>query len=416
MKQSTIKKYTKILSEAKASGKSLKAYCSENNLNYNSVVTIISSLRKQHDAESEDVKELINLCNDVSSKGQGELFKEEVETDDRAETSFIRDEEGKIQYYGYQIYRKNKNPLIGKLTREEMNTIHRLYSYYGDALTQRVISRHFVDLSLVDFKRILRAFNITKASAPFAPHMIEERSEEELREIQLREKENSFLRKAEEDQIKNNEKLLKKYAQENIELKNQIRNLANFEFKVPEIEPIKIEQIESTGMNLNLYLADIHIGAKVTSGALYKENVEYGTDEIKRRLSKVLEKLKLYKSFNTINLVLMGDNVDCCGVNGRTARLDHEMPENMDAREQANKFIEIMMWFVDSIIANKFCNSMRIFSVPNGNHGGIMEYMCNKAFLGIIKTKYPEIQTTLWEEFFGIFEQNNNVFICSHGN
>ena len=26
----------------------------------------------------------------------------------------------------------------------------------------------------------------------------------------------------------------------------------------------------------------------------------------------------------------MGDNIDCCGADGRTARLDHYMPENMD--------------------------------------------------------------------------------------
>ena len=135
------------------------------------------------------------------------------ETDEKAEIEYIRDNDGFIKYYSYTIYRQDKSPLVGKLTREEMNSIYRLYSYYGASLTQRQISRFFTDLSLIDFKRILRAFNITKASSPFAPHMIEEKSQEELMDIHLREKENDFLRRVEEERIKNTEKLLNKYAE-----------------------------------------------------------------------------------------------------------------------------------------------------------------------------------------------------------
>ena len=98
--------------------------------------------------------------------------KQKVETDDRAKVEYSRDENNKIKYYSYEIFKRNKPSLVGKLTIEEMNSIYRLYSYYGASLTQRQISRFFPDLSLVDFKRILRAFNITKASSPFAPHMI----------------------------------------------------------------------------------------------------------------------------------------------------------------------------------------------------------------------------------------------------
>ena len=70
-----------------------------------------------------------------------------------------------------------------------------MYSYYGSSLTQRIVSRNFPEYSLVDFKRILRAFNITKASAPFAPHMFEEYTEDQLKEIHLREKEISKQKK-----------------------------------------------------------------------------------------------------------------------------------------------------------------------------------------------------------------------------
>lgn len=418
MKQSTIKKYTKILQDVKNSGKKLKPFCEENGLSYNSIVATISTLKKQNDEETEDVRTLISLYNEVVGKCKDALVANAVDTDDRADTSYIRDEKGNIKYYGYQIYRRDKAPLCGKLTREEMTTIHRLYSYYGDSLTQRVVSRHFVDLSLVDFKRILRAFKITKASAPFAPHMIEELSEDELREIQLREKENSFLRKAEEDQIKNTEKLLKKYAQENIELKKQLRAASEFSISIPEnLAPVVIEKRPETNRSINLYVSDLHLGATVTTGAMYPENKQYGLEEARRRLTEVLNRLKGLGSFDTINVVLMGDNIDCSGFAGKTARLDHDMPENMDAREQANAFIELMLWFVRtlSLKENEFCSNLNVYSVPCGNHGGNFEYMCNKALLALVKAMIPSVQTTLWEEFFGIFEMGGETFICCHG-
>ena len=454
MKQSTLKKYIGILTDVKRSGLSIKAYCDTNGLCCQSIYGTIRKLKEQHDEESEMVSELLSLYNEVSGRRSksialdfetGGLSKEvqdyarhsvefevelrkslqkiteseeDVETDDTAETSYIRDDDGKIKFYKYQIFRKNKAPLCGKLTREENNTIHPMNAYYQDTLTHRVISIHFVDLSLIDFKRILRAFNITKASAPFAPHMIEECTENELRDIQLREKENSFLRKAEEEQVKNNEKLLKKYAKENIELRKQLQDLSSFSVQISnDIEPVILPEYAPVGQSMNLYIADMHLGASVTSGAMYQENRLYGFDEAKRRLTKVLESVNDFDCFDNFNLVLLGDNIDCCGFTGKTARLDHIMPENMDAREQANGFIELMMWFIDSLVAvdRELVSKLRVFSVPCGNHGGAFEYMCNKALMAYVNVKYPSIETKLWEEFFGVFKEGTHTFVCCHG-
>lgn len=418
MKKSTIEKYIKILADVKESGENLSSFCSSHNINYNNIARVISNIRKRNENRTKEMEELLSLHKEIINRKPNKLVKEKVDTDDRAETSYIRDEKGKIKYYSYQIFRRDKPSLTGRLTREEMNLIHRLYSYYGDSLTQRIISRHFPELSLIDFKRVLRAFNITKASAPFAPHMIEELSEEDLRQIQLREKENSFLRKAEEDQIRNNEKLLKQYAQENIELKKQIKAISSFSLSIPEvINPEKIVQLPKSSKNINLYFSDFHLGAAVTSGVMYEENISYGLEEAKRRLNCILNKLSTIGPFDTVNIVLMGDNIDCAGVFGKTARLDHDMPENMDVREQANSYITLVLWFIESMICeeNRLCSSVKVYSVPCGNHGGNFEYMCNKALLAYINALHPDIQTTLWEEFFGIFTQNNETFVCCHG-
>ena len=426
MKQSTVQKYIEILKKVKESGKSITAYCKENGLSVQSVYSTIKKLKNQHCEETGMISDLLSLYNSVSRKAANyckvesidtSTIEEDVETDDRAETSYVRDDSGKIKLYKYCIYRKNKVPLIGTVSREEMDTIHRLYSYYGDSLTQRVISRYFVDWSLIDFKRILRAFNITKASAPFAPHMIEECTENELRDIQLREKENSFLRKAEEDDIRNKEKLLRKYAQENIDLKKRLDTLSNITLDYPkDIEPVTItHKSEIDNQSINIYLSDMHIGAAMQTGCLYEENINYGIEEVKRRLSTFLNKLAELGTFEHINLVLLGDQVDCCGVFGKTASLTHDLPENMDVREQADTYLEVMIWLVDSIIKNDLCNNLTVYSVPCGNHSGTFEYVINKAIMYAINAKFPDVKTMLWDKEYGIFRFHNHTFVCMHG-
>lgn len=431
MKNQTIQSLINLFKDAIANGRTLKQQCAiPGNKTYGSVCGDMSKIRKSLDKSNELYREAVELYEQLTGgKGRPCKYKseevkdyplfnsvEEIDTDDRADISYTRDDDGKIVGYNYHIYRKNKPALIGTLSRDDMNDILRMYSYYGDSSQQRIISRHFPELSLIDLKRILRAFNITKASAPFAPHMFEEKSEEELREIQLREKENSFLRKAEEDLIKNNEKLLKKYAQENIDLKRQIEEMSQFKVNIPDtIEPTYLEQFEPTGNDLILHLSDLHIGAAVTSGTMYGENWNYGYNEAKRRLESILTKVTELGCFDTIILNLMGDNIDCSGFTGKTARLDHVMPNNMDAREQGNNFITLMLWFVDSLIKNECCSNLKVYSVPCGNHGGNYEYMVNKALLAIINVMFPNVETTLFEQFYGAYEFKEHLFVLCHG-
>lgn len=415
MKNQTIKSLIYLFKEAIKNGRTLEQQCEVPG--FKKVSTVKSQMKEicdSLDASNELYREAVELYNKLTKTACNTTYT--VETDDAAEVNYERDVNNKIIGYNYQIYRRNKPALVGKLSRDEMTSIYRLYTMYGDNLQQRVVSRYFPELSLIDLKRILRAFNITKASAPFAPHMFEEKSEEELRNIQLREKENSFLRKAEEDVIKNNEKLLKKYAQENIELKKQIEEMSQFRIDIPKnLETVDLGDYERTGNDLILHLSDLHIGASVTTGTLYPENKDYGYDEAKRRLTEVLYRVKELGDFDTIILNLMGDNIDCCGFTGKTARLDHTMPNNMDAREQANKYISLMLWFIESLIDNECCSNIKVYSVPCGNHGGNYEYMVNKALMAMIAAKFPGIYTEMFEEFFGIYEFNSHLWVLCHG-
>ncbi len=406
MKESTLEKYRNILDEIEKSDSSIKSYCELNDLNYGSVLAGLNSAAR----EDVDISErLANLKHTVTSK-------EEVDTSSN-KIWYDRDDNGKIVGYSYEIFRKGKEPLIGTLTREEMGTIYRLYTYYGTNLTARQVTRYFPQFSLPDFKRVIKAFEIYKASSPFPPHYFEEYSEDELRDIQLREKENDFLRRAEEDRIKNNEKLLRKYANENIELKQKLEDLSEIEFKINtnDLEPVKLTGGESSDINLNLFIADLHIGAKVNSGSLYGENYDYDRHEIVRRMTYILQKISNFGHLNHLRLSLLGDNVDCCGIDGMTSRLDHVMPESMDSIQQGQVFIDIMNWFVGTIVKNNLANKISVISVPCGNHGGTFEYMINVAVMNLINARYPDVETQLFTTFYAPNVFCNHLYVLTHG-
>lgn len=366
---------------------------------YNQKQNVVSS-----NVPTELIKEFLDEYNRVK-KNTSPV--EQVDTDDRANIEIERDEEGNIEYYKFEIFRKDKSPITGRFTREEMSLVYRLYSYYGASLTQRIVSRNFPEYSLVDFKRILRCFNITKASAPFAPHEIEENTEDELYEIQSRIKENNILRRIEKDEVDEYKKLVNKLAKENLTLK---RNVGDFHFvEDVEIKPVRIKDKYPTDKSLMLHLSDFHVGAATESGSLYDN--EWNEEELERRLDRVIDLVGSFGNLNTIVINMLGDYLD--GMDGMTARRDHVMPQNMDNREQFNVFIRQMLGFIGQL--GYYTNKIIIYAVPEGNHGGFADYMAIRALEYAVGKKFPDVEFTVFEKYYGYYEFNGHTYVINHG-
>ena len=350
------------------------------------------------------IKEFLDEYNRLKKKNSKI---ESVETDDRAITNVERDEDGTIQYYTFEIYRKESPTLIGKLDRKEMETIYRLYSIYGSNLTQKIVSREFPQFTFIEFKRILRAFNIYKANSEFAPHIIEEKSEEELINLHNQNKENNVLRRIEKDQLAEANKLINKLAKENLDLKKN----TNFHITEDvEIKPYRITKKYDTGKDLILHLSDIHVGACCNSGSLYTNN--WNEEELERRLDTIIDLIgDNFGTVNTIVINMLGDYLD--GMDGMTARRDHIMPQNMDNREQFNVFIRQMLGFIGQL--SNYCSDIIIYAVPEGNHGGTADYMAIKALEYAVGKKFPDIQFTVFEKYYGHYEFNGHTYVIEHG-
>lgn len=417
-RKTTIVKYTELLELIEKSGLTPCGYFNANGKNPSAFYAAMSKIVDDYEAGQEELKDLVNLYSKVKNREslieeepkELELFPQEVQdTDERATSAINRDSEGNIVSYSFKVYRRDNTPVEGTLTRNEMNDIYRLYSYYGASITQREISRRFPDYSLVDFKRILRAFNITKASGPFAPHMYEEKSEDELKEIHLREKENDFLKKIEKDELNDIRQTAVKLARRNRELEQQIANISNIEFNLGDYKPIKVSSGQSSNISLILHLSDLHIGAKCESNTLYPN--DWNKEELERRLKEVLYKVSGFGHLNTLVINLLGDNLD--GMDNQTARRDHIMPQNMDNMEQVNTFMEVMTAFI--LNCRELANNVIIYSVKDGNHDGIAGYIATLALKNLLSKLAPEINFTLFQDFIGTYKFNGHTYCICHG-
>ena len=363
---------------------------------------------RQNVIDSEHPIELIKEFLDIYSQCKRNVSsnKEEIDTDDRAITEVERDEDGNIQYYTFEIFRKDSPTLRGKLDRKEMETIYKLYSYYGANLTQKIVSREFPYYTFVEFKRILRAFNIYKADSEFAPHQVEELSEEQLVNLHNQNKENNVLRRIEKDQLAEANKLINKLAKE----VNDLKYAKDFHFTIDgDYTPKTHTPCYNTGKTLILHISDTHVGAALSSTSLF--NNEWNESEFARRLTELVSKINDLGKFDKIIINLLGDYLD--GMDGMTARRDHVMPQNMDNKQQFNVFIKHMLHFIEDI--QSLCNNIEIYAVPEGNHGGFADYFAIKALEYATNSYFPNIPFTVFDRYYGVFSVGSHRYLVFHG-
>ena len=349
--------------------------------------------------------EAYNNCKKKKSK------KENIETDDRAITDVIRDEEGLIQYYTFEIFRKDNPTFYGKLDRREMETIYRLYSIYGANLTQKIVSREFPQYTFVEFKRILRAFNIYKANSEFAPHIIEERSEEELINLHNQNKENNVLRRVEKDQLSEANKLINKLAQENQRLSkvdSLFEHLLTYDSKFKN-ERIDLELPDNLSETLIIWLSDLHIGAYNEKYGFY-QLPNYDRKEIKRRLNTIIS---TFAGSNYENIVIadLGDSID--QYNKETTRGGHLLPNNMTDKEMSHLYLDCMEYFFKNIKDLVNATNYVYFSVGESNHSGNFGWALNLALS--YKLQQSGWKTYVSDYPIDDFTINNMKFICTHG-
>lgn len=339
----------------------------------------------------------------------------------RNQSEFIREGEtisvdgksiNKITSYKFKVFVKNKPTFEGELSRTEMELIHRLYSSEGANIQVKSLAREFPQYTQNQIKKILRTFSITKACSPLAPHQIEEMSLTEAVEFSVRIKENLINKKVEEERIRYNENKVKELTKELSNLKNKQNQLKELisEINYPE-SPILFKYKLGTSNKLIISLSDIHVGASVSKDSIYEN--EWNENELELRLNLVVESL-LKHSDNLDEIVVfnLGDSLD--GYKGETTRGGHQLPQNMNDKEQVRVFVRQMLRFFDNLYEN-FRLPMSYYCVGESNHDGDMGWLANHKLISMLEIKYPDMDTEVFDKFIDYVNINDTTFVLSHG-
>lgn len=416
VRKSTYIKVIDFLNNVVNSKSTLKEYCNNNGTSKNYYTIWKNKINKvlndiPTDAYITELRDtIIELCNKVNFANKDEVLKEFPSPDSK---EIVRDNNGIIVGYRFNIKRKVGGPLVGTLSRDEMDRLCSLFSRYGADLTLAQTALDFPQYSLDDISRIKRLFLIFKYSCPFAPHEVDEHTEEELHDLAIERKKNNLTRTLEKDQLRDAQKINLKLAKEVEELKNWQNNLKDIKVDVSGLPTINYEKShlrQDTSFMLNL--SDLHIGAKLSSDSLY--NNDWNEKELTRRLKELILRIAyiqdVYHS-NTCYLNLLGDMLD--GMDNMTARRDHIMPQNMDNKEQFNVFLKTMIWFINNLYT--MFNKVVVNSVPNGNHTGAPEYFAIVALKYAIDSKFKNVVMEIPDKFFTKVNVGDHLFLLTHG-
>lgn len=344
----------------------------------------------------------------------------------RAIGESVRDEKGTITEYRYRIAITNRPDLVGTFTLEEMQTIYELYSKNDGAnLNTRSVHKHFPKITFRDFKRIIRAFNITKDSTPVAPHNIESMSEGELKTFIRNNKENRVLHGLEVDRDKFYEAKYRELQREFLSSKKLPEELIErFKKHLKESDGpvIKVEQRprKDSTFDLVVYVSDQHVGAANSKLALYnnKYNRKVFIKRMEALLQYIVDTSKMLGGLDNVIVIGLGDNLDGMDektTRGRKGHSNHKLTQNLDNRGQFDTYAEVMRDFFVEMYRLDVANGIQFHVVTNDNHSGDFGYFSNKLLQAYLAHKVPSIEMFIYEKFLDYFEFKNHTFIVSHG-
>ena len=323
-----------------------------------------------------------------------------------------RDTCGKIIGYKFKILVRDSDPLEGTLSLEQMQNLHFLYSNQGKNLPTNKVLESFPQYTINELKKIIRAFNLTKCSEPFAPHFIESHTEEELKTFRIRYKGERSANLAIRDEAKGLTEYIKDQAKQIKELQDKEKFYSDLfsSLKLPVIESRTLEGCISE-RTLILYPSDMHIGCYINKRSTFYH--PYDLEEIKSRIEKVISGF-VDLEFDKIIIANLGDSID--GFNNQTTRGGHFLPQIPEGNKEIYRwFIDSMLYMFELIHKNLRFNELRYYSVGESNHGGDIEYICQKSLENLINRLYPHVTTEIFEEAYGAFKVYNQNFIITHG-
>lgn len=430
MRINTIIKLIKLLKIIKESGLTIPEYCKQTGESASYIYSRMTKIKKHLETGGELFHEAVSLYNEIAGKRSFKEIKysEEIteledfkESDElasvtiiRSTNKFLENEPDKGIIIGYKICCKvrDSKDFITTLSREDAEQVFGLYTYYGGNVTARNVANEFPKYTLSEVKKIFRAFKLTKDSAWFPPHLLEEMTEEELAQYRLNLKERAAFKYADSRREYDYNQQIKSLTARINQYESFERFLIRLDNKVyPKPTQKEALQIAVCHDTVILYMSDMHIGAKVESDSIFKN--EYNIEEVYKRIDIIVDELKKLGGIQKLVIANLGDSID--GFDETTSRRSHTMPQNMGNMEQASKFVDSMMYLFQRLNEEQVAVRYSYVAVKCGNHPGTVEWVLNQLIASKLRETYGDIETKVGETMFVDYNIHDNLFLMCHG-
>ncbi len=179
-------------------------------------------------------------------------------------------------------------------------------------------------------------------------------------------------------------------------------------------ETFKNREEPDNEKGLFIWTSDKHIGASVDE-SIYDN--PYDGKEFERRMNKIFARINKLKQehgkFDTLMIADLGDPLD--GMDGKTARREHDLEQNMSNEEQLEVHLEVHKKFYDSIVDIDPADNIVIYNVCNDNHSGSFGYAANLAITQYLTQKYDHLTVINQKKFLNYVSWGVHDFILTHG-
>jgi hypothetical protein len=183
-------------------------------------------------------------------------------------------------------------------------------------------------------------------------------------------------------------------------------------------EPIVYENEDLNDHNdaaLLVCMADKHIGANTTSMAMVGN--EYNSVVLQERMDATLQEIFWYACkhgrFERLVIFDLGDLVD--GMDGKTSRGGHSLPQNMSNREVFNVFIQTHTEFFTKLVGMNIAQTIEFRTTGDSNHGSDFEHVCYRSLEVFLNSVYPQVNVVIGNRFIEHFTYGENCIIICHG-
>lgn len=400
MKPSTINKLIKDMQDIKKSGLNIPAYLKSIGKDTNNISVRISQF-KSNLQDVEKYPEVLELYKEIKS------IKSTKNSDEGMRWWVDRDEEGIITKYHIIYPIRDSAPFYTTLTREDVETIYSLYTYYGGNVTARQVTNEFPKYTLSEIKKIFRVFGLTKDSSWLCPHLTEELTLEQAAQYRMTAKERAAFKYCDARQERDFTNQIKKMASEINQLRDRnelVKSLTDpIEYEKVTVNP---EPYTNTLTGV-ICLSDLHVGAyNVPEG--YLNMVEYNEAEINRRLDKVIRAVR-GKNWESVVVLNLGDSID--SYRQMTTSMSHQLPCVNTDREIATMYIRVMKRFFDQL--SQCFGDIQYCSIGSGNHSGDYGWLCDIALSQQLKEL--DIDCYVSNNEIDAININSTSFVYLHG-